>query len=147
MHDDMTSLMRSYLEEALEKSRKEESNNKKGGKKKKRGDSGDSQMTGGVDNDTGDAGDGNRTAPELRNEMKELGPNHPAKLLADASEDDLIAELARRRAKKYKWSGASPDNKRGEGGDEDDGMMEDPTGQVCSLNGGDGMIPCRELMP
>ena len=146
MHDDMTSLMRSYLEEALEKSRKEESNNKKGSKKKKRGDNGGSQMAGGVDNDAGDAGDGNPTAPESRNEMKELDPHHPAKLLADASEDDLIAELARRRAKKYKWSGASPDNKRGEG-NEDDGMMEDPTGQVCSLNGGDGMIPCRELMP
>jgi hypothetical protein len=23
---------------------------------------------------------------------------------------------------------------------------DDPTGQVCSLNGGNGTIPCRELM-
>jgi len=147
MHDDMTSLMRSYLEEALEKSRKEEKNNNKGGKKMKRGDNRDGEKAGGADNETGDdAGDAKGTAPEPT-EKKVLGPGQSAKLLADASEDDLIAELARRRAMKYKWSGASPDNKRGEGGDEDDSMMEDPTGQVCSLNGGDGMIPCRELMP
>ena len=78
------------------------------------------------------------------------GPKIATKLLSDASEDDLIAELARRKAEKYKWSGASPDNKRegGPAGNDDDGtsMMEDPTGQVCSLNGGDGSIPCRELM-
>ena len=139
MHDDMTSLMRSYLEEALEKSRKEDGNNSKGKKKKKRG---------GVDNDTGDAKE-KRVVPSDPPKKEGPGPKMATKLLSDASEDDLIAELARRKAEKYKWSGASPDNKRegGPSGNDDDGMMmEDPTGQVCSLNGGDGSIPCRELM-
>ena len=64
--------------------------------------------------------------------------------LASASEEELIAELAKRRAVKYRMAGAMkrlPDDGSGA-----DGSIEDPTGQMCSLTGGDGMIPCRELM-
>ena len=57
--------------------------------------------------------------------------------LADASEDELVRELARRKADRYRLTGSM--QKR---------LVdpEDPTGQVCTLNGGNGTIPCRELM-
>lgn len=61
--------------------------------------------------------------------------------LAGASEEDLIKELARRRAERYRLSGSM---KRLSG--EDMAMIPDPTGQICSLNGENGTIPCRELM-
>merc|ERR1719223_201369 len=60
-----------------------------------------------------------------------------AMLLHDCSEEELTRELARRRAEKFRLAGASPQDKRG--------LLVDPTGQVCSLNGGDGSIPCQEL--
>lgn len=57
--------------------------------------------------------------------------------LASATEEQLIVELARRRAAKFQLSGSmkrlTEDN-------------DDPTGQVCTLNGDNGTIPCRELM-
>ena len=59
--------------------------------------------------------------------------------LQDFSEEELVRELAKRRAEKFRLAGASPQNKR-------DGLPDDPTGQFCTLNGGDGSIPCRELM-
>lgn len=142
MHDDMTSIMRSYLEDALAKSRKEDG---EGIKMKKRRDNG---------NDTGDVKE--VKMQDTKDQAKRSpaapaadAPAPPAKLLVDASEEDLIAELARRRAEKFKWSGASPDNKRmsGTGSGPDNNYDDmDPTGQVCSLNGGDDSIPCRELM-
>ena len=58
--------------------------------------------------------------------------------LAGASEEELVRELARRRAERFRLAGAMG---RINGDDE-----PDPTGQVCSLNGGNGTIPCRELM-
>ena len=63
--------------------------------------------------------------------------------LAMVSDEDLIMEIARRKAEKFrlfnsiKKSGVSHNT---------DGFPQDPTGQVCSLNGGNGSIPCRELM-
>ena len=62
-------------------------------------------------------------------------------------EPSALTRLARRRAAKYKLSGAMgrlPD--RGRDGEDGVDLPEDATGQMCSLNGGDGMIPCRELM-
>jgi len=112
MHDDVTAILRSYTEEALAKSRKE--NRKKGPKKQP------SQET------TVVAEEG-RTNPDT------------AMRLQDCSDEELVRELARRRAEKFRLAGASPQDKRGD-------LPVDPTGQVCSLNGGDGSIPCRELM-
>ena len=63
--------------------------------------------------------------------------------LVSATEEELIAELARRRAEKYNMAGAM---KRLPDGNTAEQSIEDQTGQMCSLNGGDGMIPCRELM-
>ena len=66
--------------------------------------------------------------------------------LADATEEELVKELARRRAERFRLSGAM---KRGGGGGDGVGVGDDasdPTGQVCSLRGGPGSIPCSELM-
>jgi len=59
--------------------------------------------------------------------------------LATATDEDLLLELAKRRANKSRLSGMvkteAPHTE-----------SADPTGQVCSLLGGNGTIPCRELM-
>ena len=112
MHDDATAILRSYTEEALAKSRKVDK--KKGGK-----NGANSQPTNTIEESPAD--------PKI------------AMQLQDFSDDEIVRELARRRAEKFRLSGASPGNKR-------DDLPVDPTGQVCTLNGGDGSIPCRELM-
>ena len=125
MHDDSTSIMRSYLESTVAKSRKVPG----GGKKSKR---------------KGGPG-GDEKAPPAPSEAAKAADQPPSSSsLESATEEELVAELARRRAAKYKLSGAMgrlPD--RGRDGVD---LPEDATGQMCSLNGGDGMIPCRELM-
>ena len=120
MHDDSTSIMRSYLEETIAKSRK-----------------------------TRILNDLSTKEEEKKSEELDISQNNLS--LSSASEEDLIAELARRKAAKYKYSGASPSNKRmSSNKDEDEDCIEipvDETGQLCSLLGGkDGSIPCRELM-
>ena len=121
MHDDATAIMRSYTEEAIAKSRK--------GIKKKPSDY--------RKKDTGNNGDAEQAKPSTSNISIDDSNNNLTKL-EDASEEMLIRELARRRANKYRLAGAMamhfPD------------IQGDPTGQVCSLNGGNGTIPCRELM-
>ena len=120
MHDDMSSILRGYTEEAVSKSRKVPHNGKK------------SQRKGDVTSTV--------TPPTLDDEVD--GPNRITldtsapptnNSLASFSEDQLMMELARRKASRYQKSAANGDS-------------EDPTGQVCTLNGGNGSIPCRELM-
>ena len=128
MHDDSTSIMRSYLEETIAKSRKipYAANSEK----------------------TRILNDLSTKEEEKKNEELDISQNNL--LLSSASEEDLIAELARRKAAKFKYSGASPANKRMSSKDDDEDCIEipaDETGQMCSLLGGiDGSIPCRELM-
>jgi hypothetical protein len=55
--------------------------------------------------------------------------------LRAASDDVLVRELARRRAEQFLLSSGV------KGAD-----SSDPTGQICTLNGGNGSIPCYELM-
>ena len=121
MHDDATAIMRSYTEEAIAKSRK--------GIKKKPSDYSKKDKGSNVGADQTKSSIMNITADDSGNKSTNL---------EDASEEMLIRELARRRADKYRLAGAmarhSPD------------AQGDPTGQVCSLNGGNGTIPCRELM-
>ena len=115
MHDDSTAILRSYTEEALAKSRK------------------------------GNKGKNSRVpkAAKLKTDGEVQAENEPTTTqnipssLKDASEEELIRELARRRAERFRLAGAMP------GRSSDD---HDPTGQVCTLNGGNGSIPCRELM-
>lgn len=113
MHDDATAILRSYTEEALGKSRKIV-DKKKGAKNQPNNETSATTVESAAD------------------------PNQ-AMRLQDCSDQELVRELARRRAEKFRLAGASPGNKRDE-------LPVDPTGQVCTLNGGDGSIPCRELM-
>ena len=121
MHDDATAIMRSYTEEAVAKSRKGVKR-KPADNAKKNIESNGAAKQARTSTSNGSEGDSNRRTTNLE----------------DASEEMLIRELARRRADKYRLAGAmgmhSPD------------AQGDPTGQVCSLNGGKGTIPCRELM-
>jgi hypothetical protein len=124
MHDDSTAIMRSYLEETIAKSVKVPTKGQKNG--------------GGAapPNDATQNGSSSTASNELMAKSL-ITSTHEASLEA-ATEEQLIAELARRRAAKFQLSGAM---KRLTPGD-----IDDPTGQVCSLNGDDGSIPCRELM-
>lgn len=62
-------------------------------------------------------------------------------VLGKITDDDLVKELAKRKADRFRLSGSM---KRVDDGDESG--ISDPTGQVCSFNGGNGSIPCFELM-
>lgn len=64
-----------------------------------------------------------------------------SEVLGEVTEEDLVKELARRKADRFRLSGSM---KRVDDGDESG--IPDPTGQMCSLNGGNGTIPCVELM-
>ena len=126
MHDDSTAIMRCYLEEAVNKSRKNPvpKNMRKG----KRGAEGTSEEKKGED--------GGPEANSSQGDATSHDKKRIKTLLSEASDEDLVMELARRKAEKYRLAGSM---KRL-------GDDSDPTGQVCTLNGGDGSIPCRELM-
>lgn len=113
MHDDSTAIMRSYLEETISKSVKLPS---KGRKPASDADTSSGHLT-----ETG----GSNTVSR-KNEAQLLSRETSLSLHL-ATEEQLIAELAKRRAAKFQLSGAM---KRLASGEEDD-----PTGQVCSLTG------------
>jgi len=110
MHDDMSGILRSYTEEVVGRSRK----------KPYKGDK-----------EIAVAAAKLETPAENSTDSKSVVTGTS---LRDASEDELIRELARRRAERYNMMKTKPND------------SADPTGQVCSLNGGNGTIPCRELM-
>jgi tRNA(Ile)-lysidine synthase TilS/MesJ len=60
------------------------------------------------------------------------------------SDEALVLELARRKAEKFHLAGAMKGNHPT--ADDDYLAGSDLTGQVCTLNGENGTIPCRELM-
>jgi tRNA(Ile)-lysidine synthase TilS/MesJ len=126
MHDDSTAILRSYTEEALSKSRREKGNGNGNKKRQKQPNESDNSKP-------SDACNVNKT------ESNGLTSNGSV-LLGDIPEEDLIKELARRKALKFKLAEAM---KKMENSKVDD---IDPTGQVCTLDGRGGTIPCRELM-
>lgn len=128
MHDDSTSIIRSYLEDTIAKSRKVPGKSKK------------AKITNN-EMDTKSAA----TNPTTINGIEASTQNASASL-ESATEGELIAELARRRASKYKMSGAMKRLPNEDDEAANDKLPADETGQMCSLTGGDGMIPCRELM-
>lgn len=117
MHDDATAILRSYTEEALAKSRKYP-----------KGTNGKPKPSPFQKTETSDT----PTDPEKQDYV-----NQSKFSLQELSEEQLVRELARRRAERFRLAGAMPGAKTDE---------IDPTGQVCTLNGGEGSIPCRELM-
>merc|ERR1711982_257171 len=102
--------MRSYLETTIAKSRKI-----KKGKTR---------------NDMSNVGMEESSHTETKHAAKQPKAFSPS--LESATEEDLTSELARRRAAKFKLSGAM--------------KRLTPEGLMCSLTGGEGMIPCQELM-
>jgi hypothetical protein len=134
MHDDATAILRSYTEEALAKSRKEPNSKKRLTQRtgdKNKFDEGDK-----VEKHDPRSGNAEPMKPKTPSNAAAAQPVENTTVLVDASEEELVKELARRRAARFRLAGAMkrlPDD-------------EDPTGQVCTLNGGNGSIPCRELM-
>lgn len=125
MHDDMTAILKSYTEEALSKSRKEQGP----GKSKKRKHEAESDAT--------------QSPPVIATDAKEIKRSDESLSLdlARASEDDLLRELAKRRAARYKTYGAMKTDERVREGND-----IDMTGQVCTMDGENGTIRCYELM-
>lgn len=150
MHDDMSGILRGYTEEAVSKSRKaphqggKRNAGKDGGKRQRGADSlKPASSTKEGEDKTAFFGAGNAAASNSALEDASDGGNTKAasissnprvskKDLASATEEELLMELAKRKADCFR-AAASKDS-------------DDPTGQVCSLNGGNGTIPCRELM-
>ncbi len=134
MHDDSTAIMRSFLEETIARSRKVPASSKK------------SKILNGSKDEVKVMRAELEIATSSSNseDCKDTTQNSLLSL-ASASEEELIAELARRRANKYKLVGAMKRLTRNNDIDDYE-LPADETGQMCSLTGGDGMIPCRELM-
>ena len=124
MHDDLTAILHSYTEEVVSKSRKVPY----AGKRKQQQQGMMIEQNGSRNNGEQD-GIGNSSVKEEPLAM-------PNKALASASEEELLLALTKKRAERFRLAGAM-------GRQED---PEDPTGMVCTLNGGNGTIPCRELM-
>lgn len=162
MHDDATAILRSYTEEALAKSRKDtpqNSNNDNNNdittttssSSSSREDRPSSSIfassprvtkefrTNGDSKEIDKGNEYDNDEEEKKEAMSDISPLTTTAKLADYSDEALVRELARRRAEKYRLAGAM----KVVGNDEDD---YDPTGQVCTLNGGNDSIPCRELM-
>ncbi len=113
MHDDSTAIMRSYLEETIAKSVKLPNKGRKS--------AGDADTS--IEHLIENGGSSNVS----RDHEAQPSSQEPSSSLEWATEEQLIAELAKRRAAKYQLSGAM---KRLTSGEDDD-----PTGQVCSLTG------------
>ena len=126
MHDDMSSILRGYTEEAVSKSRKVPHNGKKKQNKVDMTKAVASSMTPGAATKVSAA----EVPDNLGSNAFVFAADNP---LTSFSDDQLMMEVARRKARQYRKSTAHGDS-------------EDPTGQVCTLNGGNGSIPCRELM-
>lgn len=129
MHADSSSLMWSYTNQITNKSKKE---NKKGklGKASKQKDS----ETGLQDSDTNG----------LHSFTNFESP--PSTELSKLSDDDLIAELARRRAKQFTLKGSLQKHMSPSQNGENRNEIDSEESPMCSLNGGPGTVPCYELM-
>jgi selenocysteine lyase/cysteine desulfurase/tRNA(Ile)-lysidine synthase TilS/MesJ len=114
MHDEMAAILRAFTEEAVARSRKIPYKEKNGSNER-------------LSHST------SNTSADVKRPL----------LLADIPDDDLILELARRKAVKFNLTLS-----KGEvhSNNHLDSAGHDPTVQVCTLNGGNGSIPCYELM-
>ena len=127
MHDDLSSILRAYTEEIVAKSRLEN------GKRK---------------NGHGNTAEKDTAMPTTSVDLSSFSPSAESgksPLLIEASEEALIRELARRKSQRLRYSEKESQKKKAADETCATGIV-DPTGQVCSLNGGCGSIPCAELM-
>jgi tRNA(Ile)-lysidine synthase TilS/MesJ len=109
MHDDMAPILRAFTEETLSRSRKIP------WKEKNKSLNMPSQPV-----------------------SAESANSESAFSLTHISDDELVLELARRKASKYLTTAKNTEQA--------ESTIPDLTGQVCTLNGGNGSIPCYELM-
>ena len=135
MHDDLAPILRGYTEEIVSKSRVT-----KGARVERNGTN---RNTNTKKNDTDVVQAVNAAETIQKNSTSSIGDgSNEKKQLSDYSDEDLVLELAKRKARKFQEMKRLCNND-----DDDDGTgIPDPTGQMCSLNGGYGTIPCRELM-
>jgi len=173
MHDDSTSILRCYTEEVVSKSRKTISGGPKG---KNKNCSKQKRMNRENKNENGrnNSKDKEEKIESIENnaeKMKHLESDKKipsSRLLSQATEEELIFELARRKAERHKFTGSMASNPKGMKGivakekksnttiiangatGSNDGsdilIPDDLTGQICTLDGKNGTIPCRELM-
>jgi len=135
MHDDMSGILKSYTEEAVSKSRKDGRSSKKNKKRKivETNDATNTSDTGGKKIHTEEKKDDN-LSEKTSTDSKSCD-------LSSFSEDELIRELAKRRADRFRTYGAMRSTPQ-----ESDSGIVDETGQVCTIDGRDGSIRCTELM-
>lgn len=132
MHDDASAILHCYTEEVVSKSRKDQ-------KRKQPRDEDVVNFT--TKNTTFNKEDTEKSG--LLNEVVSAKASVSGPLFDGVSDEELVKELARRKASRFKLAGAMG---RSLDDDDDDGPASDPTGQVCSLKGENGTIPCYELM-
>lgn len=126
MHDDMASILRSYTEEAVARSRKIPY-----------------KETYKIDiANVSDGSEGHSTVASVCNLANSSEQQLPVCNLANASEQQLLRELALRKAKRY-TTGVLLSDKKDNNATE---SIPDATSQVCTLNGCSNSIPCSELM-
>jgi hypothetical protein len=114
MHEDMSSILRAYTEEAIARSRKIPW--------KERNHSSDSNT--------------------IVNSDPKVVRDQITASLADVTDDELLLELAKRKAANQRIIAAksAQSDKQIERG------ISDADGLVCTFNGGNGSVPCYELM-
>jgi len=119
MRDEATAILRCYTEEAVANSKREEKFSRNG----------KSQLR----------TEGSLTGNEVDADIK--SSTNIVDTLACLSDDDLLKEVARRKALQYRLHGAM----KRFGETEDPTLDMDPTGQMCTVDGRDGTIQCRDL--
>ena len=134
MHDDSTAILRCYTEEAVSKSRRKKGNGKKERQNEQEQENSNSKANDSCNHDM------EMDATTTKTETGGQTCDRSLQVLSDIPTEDLIKELARRKALKFRLGGSM---KRMDNSKVDD---IDPTGQVCTLDGRGGTIPCRELM-
>ena len=132
MHEDSTAILRCYTEETLSKSKR--------GNNKKLYPNRTIEVEARRDGVNTEGAHEENCHRDGSIGTKETNANITFAMVSD---EDLIMEIARRKADKFRLFGSM---QKSGGSEYNNGFPQDPTGQVCTLNGGNGSIPCRELM-
>jgi len=139
MHADSSALMWSYTNQIMDKSKKENRNKDKGTIGPNKKNNGNKEIHHSETNFEEKKDD--IVAHPTMNEQKPI-------LVRDATDDELVVELARRRAAKFALKGSLQKNlkEQKDAQSEQQHQTREEEAPVCSINGGPGTIPCYELM-
>ncbi len=139
MHDDASAILHCYTEEVVSKSRKDQRRKRprvEGSTVSDEPRQNSAENPDSIDGSTYVATPDSVTSesnPNHQNHLESTKRNGSAQQLCDATEEELVKELARRKASRFRLAGAM-------------GKSDDDDRQVCGLAGGSGSIPCYELM-